>query len=180
MTPSTFTLGHIPDEFRFSIHSSMTCGSYEAESRTYKLFYGKSGKRWLVANQPNEGDNVYVEGEKNSDGFGGRILTFKLMDGTTVGLKGPWHSNADTLFEDTEYNARDKHLTIGIVAKYVKPDYYKGDLFTSILHLDKEPVIGEYDRVQKIAQEFANKLKHEVRYAMKSTGGGSSGPVKPQ
>ena len=61
----------IKEEVRFNIHQGMTCGSEEAEKRCYKLLRGTSGRRWLVALQPNEADNVYVEGEVGSDGFGG-------------------------------------------------------------------------------------------------------------
>ena len=51
---------------RFTISTGMTCGSAEAENRTYKLIVGRTGRRWLVAIQPDEADNTYVEGVRRS------------------------------------------------------------------------------------------------------------------
>ena len=62
----------------------MSCSSYEAEKRRYKKVIGKSGRVWLYAIQDNPADNIYVSGGENSDGFGGRTLSFTLEDGTNV------------------------------------------------------------------------------------------------
>ncbi len=39
----------------------MICGSAEAEENVYHLYKGKNGNRWLVADQINAADNIYVE-----------------------------------------------------------------------------------------------------------------------
>jgi len=164
---------------RFTISTGMTCGSAEAENRTYKLIVGRTGRRWLVAIQPDEADNTYVEGGPNSEGFAGRTLSFKLEDGTTLDLQGPWHSNAESLFADTGYDCRDKYMTQGIIGLERESDYRKGDLYRGILHFDKEPVCGRYDRIEQLAQGFANKLGKPVFYSMKSAGGGTSSMKQP-
>lgn len=167
---------------KFSIHGPMKCGSSEAESQTYHKYTGKSGKIWLVANQPNAADNVYVEGGKDSDGFAGRTLSFKLVDGCTLKLTGPWHSNADALFTDTGVDVRDKYLTQGIVAldrQYEDNDYHKPYIYSDVIHYDKSPVIGCFNRIETLAQEFANSTDKIVFYAFISSGGGSSGSLKP-
>ena len=168
------------NEFEFSIHGPMKCGSYEAEKRIYKLLIGKSGKRWLVSVQTNEADNIYVEGNKNSDGFGGRTLNFELENGEKLDLKGPWHSNSTALFEDTGYDIRNKHLTFGVIAldrKYIS--YNKPDIYIDVLYKDEDFVVGEFERIEKMAQEFSNKLNKKVAYGVKSWGGGSSGWKQP-
>jgi len=165
---------------RFSTHGPMTCGQSEAQERTYKLITGKTGRRWLVAIQPNEADNVYCEGGPNSDGFGGATLTFKLDDGTTIALAGPWHSNADSLFDDTGYDCRDKYTSLGIIGLGRESDWNKGDLYKEVLHYDKKPVIGNFDRIEKLAQEKANELGKEIFYSVRTSGGGCSWCCQPK
>ena len=80
---------------RFNIYQSMISGQGDAQSHVYRLLHGKSGRRWLVAVQPNEADNIYVEGRAGSDGFGGATLKFELENGETVALTGPWKTGAD-------------------------------------------------------------------------------------
>jgi len=166
----------------FNTFGPMICASAEAEEKTYKVFKGKSGRRWLVAIQPNEGDNVYAESlDPNSDGFAGRTLTFKMEDGTELKLQGPWHSNADSLFTDTGYDCRDKHAIRGVIStgreNTEQPYVYK---YTGILHYDKEIVIGTFDRIDQLAQEYADKLNTMVYFAYKSNGCGCSGSREPK
>lgn len=165
---------------RFGISGPMTCASSEAEERTYKLLVGKSGDRWLIAIQPNPADNVYVEGGPNSDGFAGRTIEFLIEDGTRIKLRGPWKSNSDDLFKDTGYDIRNKHLTIGICALECEFDYRKGNLYKGVLHKDSDWVIGEYERINKIAQALADKHGKPIYRAYRSQGGGYSGMCTPQ
>lgn len=162
--------------------NAMICGSAEAERRTYKKLVGKSGRTWLVAVQPNEADNIYVSGGKNSQGFTGRTLVFKLEDGSTLELQGPWHSNSTSLLADTGYDIRDKYLTFGVIGKQIRYGDYGLSPVTiiDVLHKDKEWVLGEFDRIQKLAQEIANDLGETICCFQKSQGGSSSGTVKPE
>ena len=171
------------NDVKFSIHSGgMICGSADAEKQTYKMIVGKSGLRWLVAIQPNEGDHIYVEGKPNSDGFAGRTLSFNLESGEVINLTGPWKSNSDSLLQDTGYDATYRHGTIGVVALKVENGKHYNDpnTYSEVLYADKDWTLGEYDRILKIAQQFANQKGLPVAYAMKSYGGGSSGWMQPK
>lgn len=165
----------------FNSNQRMICGQSNAMSRKYHLYKGKSGNRWLVADQPNAGDNVYVEGSPNSDGFGGAILTFDLVLGGKLELKGPWHSNSDALFADTGIDVRNKFLTFGIVAQK-RENGPKGMLFNwyydDIIHRDEEPTIGHYDRIERIANAWTKEHGKTCFYQFLTQGGGSAGSTR--
>jgi hypothetical protein len=167
---------------QFSIHQGIKSGQAEQAVRKYKKIVGKTGV-WYVSIQENEGDNIYYSKNngKYSDGFGGSTLSFELEDGTVDHVQGPWHSNSGGLLLDTGYDATHKHLTRGIVALDLLP--VKGDFWKTqheqVLHFDEEPVIGDYSRIEIMAQDFANKLGKPVYYAVVSTGGGHSGWKNP-
>lgn len=170
----------ILDEYELQENHAMICGSAEAESRKYMKYRSKSnGRIYLVADQPNAGDNIYVEGEKGSDGFAGRELTFTLVDGSTIKLKGPWHTNSNDLLKATGIDCTWKHLTWGLVAHSCTGGCNKPLVFKDVFHLDDEPMVGAFDRIQKIAQRIANELRITVQAYSKSTGGSFRGPVDP-
>lgn len=153
---------------------SMICASSEAERHEYYKFVGKSGRIWLVAEVSYAGEHVYVSGDENSQGFGGRTLRFNLVNGEGLDLKGPWHSNPEALFQDTGVDVRGRHRTFCVIAKYRE---FNGDkcTFKDVLYQDREPVLGYFDRpdVKKLAKNFAIELGHSV-YVYKETKGGSS------
>ena len=173
------------DTVKFSMYGPMISGQGEQAVRTYKKIVGKKST-WYVSMQENPADNVYCTpnerkpGFERSQGFGGATLTFKMEDGTEDQVQGPWHSCSDSLFLDTMYDVRDKCLTRGICAKSVKRDYYNGDEYSEVLHYDENATLGEYDRIQNMAQKFANDLNCEIYYAMRSSGGGHSGCASPK
>jgi len=158
----------------------MICGSYEAEIRKYKMYMGKGGRRWLVAIQPNEADDIYVEGGPNSDGFAGRTLNFTLESGEVVSLKGPWHTSSGSLFEDAGVDIRDKHLTFTVIGldRGVTDVGYRA-IIKDVIYKDEKPTIGEYYRGTKIAMKLAKELNKPVMCYSKSTGGSSRGLVYP-
>lgn len=160
----------------FPMRQGMVSGYDKAISRKYNIYTGKSGDRWLVADQENPGDNIYVEGGPNSQGFGGARLTFMLKDDTKLELIGPWHSNSTALFMDTGIDVRDKHLTYGIIADTREPGpkggfewYYSG-----IIHLDEAPTVGYYDRIERIANAWSREHQKSCYYCFLSRGGGSA------
>jgi hypothetical protein len=158
----------------------MICGSYEAEIRKYKLYLGKSGLRWLAAIQPNEADDIYVEGGPNSDGFAGRTLNFTLDSGEVVSLKGPWHTSAGSLFNDTGVDLRDKYLTFVVIGLgRASTDVGYRTIIKDVIYIDEKPTIGEYYRGTKIAMKLAKELNKPVMCYSKSTGGSSSCLVYP-
>ena len=109
---------YVPTENDFVVgRQPIICGSAEAESRKYYKYVGKSGKIWLVADQEDAAANIYAEGGPNSDGFGGRTLTFQLVNGSEIKLKGPWHTNAQALFEETGIDVRDRHYTFVVISR---------------------------------------------------------------
>jgi hypothetical protein len=161
---------------RFSIFNRpMICAQSDVFERKFKKIIGKRGI-WYVALQENEADNVYFTANdgKYSNGFSGAEITFELEDGAQDQIQGPWHSNSDALFNDTGYDIRNKCYTQGIIAKQIIHNYYKGDLFREILHYDKKAVLGEYHRIENLAQKFANELNCKVYFSFISSGGGSS------
>jgi len=156
----------------------MISGMAEAESRKYIPLVCDRGL-WLVADQPNMGDNVYFcSFDPRSDGFGGAVLRFNLVDGGHIDLPGPWHGNTDSLFYDTGIDIRDTHLTFVVVAK--DRDHEDGQtIFKDVLYMDEKPTIGYFDRGEAIAKEWANKLGEPVMYYSESQGGSISCPVYP-
>jgi len=164
----------------FSIDGPMISGIGEQAERIYKKIKGKRGN-WYIALQENAADNIYhgYSDGTYSEGFGGRTLTFKLEDGTEDKVQGPWHSNDDSLFSDTGYDIRDKHLTRGIISKGKEGNFYK-EVYKDVVYYDEKPVLGEFDRIPKMAQKLANELNCELYYSVKTSGGGSSFFVKPE
>jgi len=168
----------------------MTCASAEAEKCTYVMQVGKSGRRWLYPDcGSNSASHIYVEGEKNSQGFGGRTLTFKLtpdqlVENGEIKLKGPWHSNSEALFEDTGVDLRDTHVTFVVVSKgrehldMGECGWYK-TVMTDVLYIDDEPTSGSFRRGDEIAKKYANDLGEPVFLHSQSNGGSSTGQVKP-
>jgi hypothetical protein len=163
-------------EFSFP-NTGMICASYEAEIRRFKKIEA-NGKVWLVALQENAAENVYVHDprDKNSQGFAGRTLTFQLEDGTEYAAKGPWQTSAGALFIATGYDVRDTHYTIGAIG------LRKGESFMGVgdvVYLEKEPILGTFERVNVIAQRIADELNTVVYCLSKSSGGSSVAPIKP-
>ena len=170
------------ETIKFSIFGRpMTCGQSELTSRQYKKIVGKRGN-WYVAIQENAADNVYFasRSKERSDGFGGATLSFLLEDGTIDKVQGPWHSNSDSLFEDTGYDIRNQYFTQGIIAKTEVCSKMGQEEYTDVLHYDEVGVLGKFKRIEDLAQELANKHNCKVYYAVKSSGGGSKYFKEPQ
>ena len=169
----------------FGIHGGMdsnggyNAGRTGATSLKYRVHHDGE-RRWLVADSEAPADNIYVEdlNPDSSEGFGGATLSFALVGGGVLKLRGPWHSNSEALFEATGIDIRDKHRTQGIVA--LKREHLQGRTeYEGILHIDMEPIIGLYDRIKQLAQRFANEHGEPVFYAFKSAGGGASSRMDP-
>lgn len=167
-----------PDEFIVE-HQGMTCGSSEAESRTYKKVTDASGNVWLIANQEAAAENVYFHNPKDtkSDGFGGRTLSFPIDDGTVYEAKGPWHSGPDALFKSTGIDLRNTHRTFVVLAKErdsTKDGTYR-TIMRGVLYKDEKPVLGSFYRYKELAKQYP-----EAKYAYSESSGGSScGPINP-
>ncbi len=150
----------------------------DAAKRRYHMYTGKSGRAWLVADQPDAAANIYVsDPNPNSQGFGGAMLTFRLVDGSTAHMKGPWHTNSEALLADTGIDVRDRHLTRVVVYEQRVPGQY--GCAEGILYMEDKPVMGTFDRHKEVAQTIADKEGKRVFCFMQSSGGTSDGPVKP-
>lgn len=157
----------------------MISGRGSAESRRYRKYLGKSGRTWLVADQPNPAANIYVEGGPNSRGFGGSTLTFPLVDGGEVSLKGPWHTNSDALFADTGVDVRDKHYTFVVISRRRESGPIFETICVDVLYRDEEPQLGSFHRGDLLARQWAREIGAPVHLYSSSEGGSSSGFVKP-
>lgn len=158
--------------------SPMICGSYEAEIRKYHKFIGKSGKIWLIADEPNCADHIYVEGGEKSRGFGGRTLKFPISGSDeVVELKGPWHSNGEAFTNETGVDISDRYLTHVVIGKEVKYGKSYETIVCDVVYKDEEPQIGSFHRGDILGREWAQKLGHRVFVVTDTQGGGSRGYV---
>ena len=150
-----------------------------AESRRYYRYLGKSGRTWLVADQPNAAANIYVEGGPDSRGFGGSTLTFPLVDGSEIKLKGPWHANSDSLFADTGVDVRDRHYTFVVISRRRESGPHLETICVDVLYKDNEPQLGSFHRGDELARQWAREINASVHLYSDSEGGSSSQFVKP-
>ena len=147
----------------------MVSGVAEQAKRRYRYVQG-SKSQWCYADVPNAGDYVYVNGGKDSEGFGGRTLKFDLVDGGSIDFQGPWHSSSNALYKDTGVDLRDKHATWCCIG-----GGRTHDGITGVVWMDPDVVIGTFDRpdAEKKAHELA--LQNGcVMFFYKETSGGSS------
>ena len=150
----------------------MICASSEAESHKYRLYTQDSARSWLVADVPNAGDYIYSSGGK---GFCGRVITFPLVGGGELQLKGPWLSNSKSLFERTGVDVRDKHLIWGCIG--LSRENF--NTINDVIYMDDEPVVGLFNRIELLAQEYADKLGVKVYFYSQSIGGSTSFWAEP-
>lgn len=143
----------------------------------YRVIQGRSGNTWIVptyTDHPAEGIHV-DQHDPHSQGYGGSILTFPLEDGTTYSVRGPWHSNSEALYEDTGVDLRHTHRTYGCVALNLRYDNRGIGIFEGLIHVDREPTIGSFDRITDIAQAEADRHNHPIAACSISHGGGHMG-----
>ncbi len=124
----------------------------------------------------NAADGIHFRSHSKtlSHGYGGRKISFDLIDGTIINLQGPWHTNPYALFNDTGIDLRDKHYTFGMIGtKWVNLDK-----ITDLIYTDNEWKLGRMDRIDKIAQELLNQYG-ELYYYVESMGGTRTKHVRP-
>lgn len=174
-------IGQSKSASEFVVHDlPMISASGEAQERVYKRIDCPRGV-WLVAQQPNEGDNVYFHNPKDtrSEGFGGATLRFPLVDGSVYEAKGPWKANADKLFKDTGYDAREKHQTFVVIGRAVefreKPLRWMGSsrVIKDIVHRD--PDGGQIGNFCRFKQLLADLPDGDYHFYSESAGGSIAG-----
>jgi len=106
-------------------------------------------------------------------------MRFPTKDGDIL-IQGPWHSNTDALYKATGKDLRDKHLTWGVISKGRKYLSDHRTVMVDVLHIDPTwGVVGMFERIDNLAQAFADERDEVVYYYCQSHGGSSCGPVYP-
>lgn len=153
---------------------------------TFEMHVGTSGLTWFVPAvtvRPNRADHIYrtayEDRSRRGTGFAGGTIILPLIDGTDFELLGGWRTNSKQLLEDTGIDCSNMYLTYGAVGLHKISGGYMPGLF-GLLHADKAPLIGKFDRIESIAQQFANERQEYVHYNVVSYGGGSAGGKDPE
>lgn len=153
----------------------------EISMRKFYKYEGTNGKTWLVADQANKADNIYVTNPHNrcGEGFGGAKMTFNLVNGETFTMNVGWQSDSQMFFEDTSIDIRNTYLTRVIIAETRK--YQKGfyiPVLENVLYYEDEPMLGYYHRYKKIAEGLllSNNIDSVV-YCVESMGGHEIGYI---
>lgn len=160
--------------------------SYRYPRPAFETYLGKSGCTWLIPAVtviPNRGDHLYrttyADVSRKGAGFAGGTLFLPLLNGNEFELKGGWRGNSRQCYEETGIDCRNMHLTYGAVGLHKLPGSYMPGLY-GLLHKDNAPQIGEFFRIEAIAQRLANERNERVFYSVISLGGGSAGGKDPE
>ena len=144
---------------------------------------------WLYpVNAERPADYIYYCSSRDHAGYAGRKFQFNLEPFGTFEWQGPWHSNADALFERTAIDLRYEHVTWGVIAKrgdYKLHEQENGgsvylDKFYDIVYIDDCPRRGAYDRIEQLAYRMALKSGERLRYYSCSRGGSHMGHAIPE
>lgn len=149
---------------------------------TYEKYVDANASIWLVRTGKFSADGIYVSGGKDSKGFGGAILKFKLTDGTFIELKGPWLTNAKDLQAHTGISVGRRYSSrVVIYSGKMKTDknHYS---FTDVHYGESEFVEGTFDREEtlELAKNCANSTGKSVFYFKETNGGHISFVVHPK
>lgn len=162
-----------------SPHPFMTSGQGEAQEQVYKKVQSLVGKSvyYVPVGVPNPADNIQVDNKEFQtgpfQGYGGATLGFKLEDGTTDDVKGPWHTNSWALFYNTGFDIRDKHHGMGVIAEY-KSNYGWADYVKGIILRDNKWIVGTFSRVEKLVAQVVLERKKKLWFISYTNGGSSS------
>lgn len=159
-----------------------------SDKEVFRKVTGKSGNTWLVKVVPPAGSKVYrtnnpenTTGKGGGYGFGGATISFTTVDGEFK-AHGPWHSNAEALYEDTELDIRHLHLTRVWVAEGAgfEEGSYKTVPHGEVYYRENVPAMGEFHRGKAIGQAIANLYQKRVFVYSESDGGSSCTPINPE
>lgn len=162
----------------FNISGPIVSSREEASSRMFTRVPTEKAV-WYYTDGENAASNIYCS-TRNKEGMGGATVEMHTPDGVFPET-GIWHSNADSLFNATGIDIRDKHLTSYIVCLEIErpKNWYEATLCKQVQAVELS-VVGEFNPGKEVAQRIANKLDRKVFFMRKSTGGGSSGWINPQ
>ncbi|WP_299076630.1 hypothetical protein [uncultured Paraglaciecola sp.] len=145
----------------------------------YKMQDDGRGGVWLFGDCPNSADHTYHGyTDRQQNGFAGAHVTFNLVDGGTITLKGPFKTSPPK-------NADQSVLTRGVIAREVSNHPELEDSFGSlriyndVIYLDRDWELGEYMRIDSLAQSLANERGEKLFYRKESLGGAMSAWANP-
>lgn len=173
------------DEYR------MVSGQAIVQEPIYKQVADLTNPRHvhLVGLVPNEADYVIFcdLDDAKSDGYGGATLEFKVVNPQrddlnqikTIKIRGPWHSNSDSLFKYTGYDCRDKTYTQVIVARDRESGKRWSTILKDLVYFESDEKLGNFNRYKEIAQKYVDLLGIPLVCYKKSRGGSSCGFYYP-
>lgn len=121
----------------------------EIQSKLFNSVVGKNGKTYFYNGNPT---SIWVD--DGQDGSAGRTISYEMMDGDTVDLKGPWNTNAKDLLEQTGIDLTKMSYSFGLIFKTRQEalDFQNGKDVEPV-HADKEWTLGEFDGGEKRMKE---------------------------
>lgn len=145
---------------------------YPLKDRKWERINGQ----WLIkANASELGDPEPHIINSHLEGYSGREIVFDLIDGTQLKAKGVWHSSAGQLLKSTGIDLRDHILTTGFIYTDRKPlNNSKGGNIYSVIHLDKDWVLGNFERLEIMMCNLLLEYPEGLAYITHSNGGASS------
>lgn len=168
MTVPTLVIGGV-----FTEQGAIVRPLIKRENIEYRIATGKKYEIWLYT--PDNASNTFCSGGPGSRGFGGSTVRFKLFNGLGhIDLKGPWHSNTDSLLRDTGIDIRDKFRKWGCIGTGRDFDQNtNANRITDLIWFDADITIGTFDRIEEYAQKLADERNQTLYYYEESEGGSS-------
>ena len=109
--------------------------------------------------------------DTKSQGFGGAIIPFRLLNGKEIVLFGPWHTGANDLWRATGVDLRNQYMTRGMCAYARTYDSRDGYIYREVFHFEEVARAGSYNRIRDIARAVADKVERMVFFYAESHGG---------
>ena len=106
------------------------------------------------------------------------MIGFRMDSGETRAYCGPWHSNSEGLLKDTGVDLRDRHESFGVIS-LGRMYTTEGWMMRGILHYDGGPIVGPFDRIERLAQSWANTRQQSVWFFARTANGEGLQSVSP-
>jgi hypothetical protein len=135
----------------------------------------------IPQNVPNPADYIHFSNPKNTNGYGGKLLIFRMGEISKMSVQGPWHTNSHHLLGETGIDLREQHHTWGFVYDRVN-DFNRPYAGIDGLYFndpDGTWVLGRFNRIENMAIKIATELGRSVQYYKLSQNGSASGTKNP-
>lgn len=133
------------------------------------------GGLWLVGDVKNSADHIFFgyPCETGSKGYAGRWMAFRGPLGDVI-LQGPWHSNADALYDDTGVDVRGAHYVQLVVGLAWGPDINGARTIESVVYYE-DPHYGVFDDYRNVLRRLYSVFRVPLCYWHGGAGGSMSG-----